>query len=267
MILAVDAGNSAVTLGCVEGRDILNLARPETSPGRSADEYAVLMERVLALRGVKLREFEGAAIASVVPPLTEILREAVKLVTDHDALVVGAGVKTGLNIGIDDPSQMGADLVAGAVAALDAHEPPVIIIDMGTATTITVIGPNSRLLGGAILPGAAVSLEALSGAASLLPRISLDAPKRAIGSGTVECMKSGAVFGAACAIDGMIERMEAELGGSAALVATGGLAGRIIPYCRHDIEIDDYMLLRGLSLIWERNRREKRREARQTPRA
>ena len=260
MILAVDAGNSAVTLGCVEGRDILNLARLETSPGRSADEYAVLMERVLALRGVKLREFEGAAIASVVPPLTEILREAVKLVTDHDALVVGAGVKTGLNIGIDDPSQMGADLVAGAVAALDAHEPPVIIIDMGTATTITVIGPNSRLLGGAILPGAAVSLEALSGAASLLPRISLDAPKRAIGSGTVECMKSGA-------IDGMIERMEAELGGSAALVATGGLAGRIIPYCRHDIEIDDYMLLRGLSLIWERNRREKRREARQTPRA
>ena len=258
MILAVDAGNSAVTLGCVEGRDILNLARLETSPGRSADEYAVLMERVLALRGVKLREFEGAAIASVVPPLTEILREAVKLVTGHDALVVGAGVKTGLNIGIDDPSQMGADLVAGAVAALDAHEPPVIIIDMGTATTITVIGPNSRLLGGAILPGAA---------ASLLPRISLDAPKRAIGSGTVECMKSGAVFGAACAIDGMIERMEAELGGSAALVATGGLAGRIIPYCRHDIEIDDYMLLRGLSLIWERNRREKRREARQTPRA
>ena len=222
---------------------------------------------MLALRGVKLREFEGAAIASVVPPLTEILREAVKLVTGHDALVVGAGVKTGLNIGIDDPSQMGADLVAGAVAALDAHEPPVIIIDMGTATTITVIGPNSRLLGGAILPGAAVSLEALSGAASLLPRISLDAPKRAIGSGTVECMKSGAVFGAACAIDGMIERMEAELGGSAALVATGGLAGRIIPYCRHDIEIDDYMLLRGLSLIWERNRREKRREARQTPRA
>ena len=242
MILAVDAGNSAVTLGCVEGRDILNLARLETSPGRSADEYAVLMERVLALRGVKL-------------------------VTGHDALVVGAGVKTGLNIGIDDPSQMGADLVAGAVAALDAHEPPVIIIDMGTATTITVIGPNSRLLGGAILPGAAVSLEALSGAASLLPRISLDAPKRAIGSGTVECMKSGAVFGAACAIDGMIERMEAELGGSAALVATGGLAGRIIPYCRHDIEIDDYMLLRGLSLIWERNRREKRREARQPPRA
>ena len=150
MILAVDAGNTAVTLGCVEGREILNLARLATSPGRSADEYAVLMERVLSLRGVKLREFEGAAIASVVPPLTEVLREAVRLITGHDALVVGAGVKTGLNIGIDDPSQMGADLVAGAVAALDAHEPPVIIIDMGTATTITVIGPNSRLLGGAI---------------------------------------------------------------------------------------------------------------------
>lgn len=268
MILAVDAGNTATTLGCVEGRDILNLARLETRPGRSADEYAVLMERVLSLRGVRLREFEGAAIASVVPPLTEVLREAVRLVTGHEALVVGAGVKTGLNIGIDDPSQMGADLVAGAVAALDAHEPPVIVIDMGTATTISVIGPNSRLLGGAILPGAAVSLEALSGAASLLPRVSLEAPKRAIGSGTVECMKSGAVFGAASAIDGMIERIEAELGAPVtAVVATGGLAGRIIPHCRRDIEIDDYMLLRGLSLIWERNRREKRREARQTPRA
>ena len=192
MILAVDAGNTAVTLGCVEGREILNLARLATSPGRSADEYAVLMERVLSLRGVKLREFEGAAIASVVPPLTEVLREAVRLVT---------------------------------------------------------------------------GLEALSGAASLLPRISLEAPKRVIGSGTIECMKSGAVFGAACAIDGMIDRMEAELGGSAAVVATGGLAERIIPYCTHDIELDDYMLLRGLSLIWQRNRRERRREAKQAPHA
>ena len=263
MILAVDIGNTAVTLGCVEGREILNLARLETSPARSSDEYAVLMERVLSLRGVSLHAFEGAAIASVVPPLTEVLRRAVRLITGHDALVVGAGVKTGLNIGIDDPTQMGADLVAGAVAALDAHEPPVIIVDMGTATTISVIDPNSRLLGGAILPGAAVSLEALSGTASLLPRVSLEAPKRAIGSSTIECMKSGAVFGAACAIDGMIDRIEDELGESSALVATGGLASRIIPYCRHDIEIDDYMLLRGLSLIWQKNRREKRREAKQ----
>ena len=175
--------------------------------------------------------------------------------------MVGAGVKTGLNIGIDDPSQMGADLVAGAVAALDMREPPVIVIDMGTATTISVIGPNARLLGGAIMPGAAVSLEALSGTASLLPRVSLEAPRRCIGSGTIECMKSGAVFGAASAIDGMIDRMEAELGGKAAVVATGGLAQHIIPYCRHEIEIDDYMLLRGLSLIWQRNRRERRREA------
>ena len=261
MILAVDAGNTAVTLGCVEGREILSLARLGTSRSRTEDEYAVLMERVLKLRGIELGSFEGAAIASVVPPLTEVLRAAVRLVTGHEALVGGAGVKTGLNIGIDDPSQMGADLVAGAVAALDMREPPVIVIDMGTATTISVIGPNARLLGGAIMPGAAVSLEALSGTASLLPRVSLEAPRRCIGSGTIECMKSGAVFGAASAIDGMIDRMEAELGGKAAVVATGGLAQHIIPYCRHEIEIDDYMLLRGLSLIWQRNRRERRREA------
>ena len=167
MILAVDAGNTAVTLGCVEGREILSLARLGTSRSRTEDEYAVLMERVLKLRGIELGSFEGAAIASVVPPLTEVLRAAVRLVTGHEALVVGAGVKTGLNIGIDDPSQMGADLVAGAVAALDMREPPVIVIDMGTATTISVIGPNARLLGGAIMPGAAVSLAAALAASAV----------------------------------------------------------------------------------------------------
>lgn len=141
MILAVDAGNTAVTLGCVEGREILNLARLATSPGRSADEYAVLMERVLSLRGVKLREFEGAAIASVVPPLTEVLREAVRLITGHDALVVGRrGQDRPEHRHRRTPRRWAPDLVAGAVAGAGRHEPPVIIIDMGTATTITVIG-------------------------------------------------------------------------------------------------------------------------------
>ena len=257
MILAVDAGNSAVTLGCVEGRDILNLARLETSPGRSADEYAVLMERVLALRGVKLREFEGAAIASVVPPLTEILREAVKLVTGHDALVVGAGVKTGLNIGIDDPSQMGADLVAGAVAALDAHEPPVIIIDMGTATTMTVIDREARVLGGAIIPGVGISLEALASGTSQLPHISLDAPKKCISTDTIEAMRSGSVYGTAAMLDGMIERMEDELGESATVIATGGLGGCIIPYCRREITYDKNLLLNGLWALYQKNKRKR----------
>ena len=261
MLLALNAGTAEIRLGCLERGEVLCAASLETRATRTADEYAVLLERMLALHGVDAGSFEGAALASVVPPLTATLAAAAELVTGCRALVVGAGVKTGLNIGIDDPSQMGADLVAGAVAALDMREPPVIVIDMGTATTISVIGPNARLLGGAIMPGAAVSLEALSGTASLLPRVSLEAPRRCIGSGTIECMKSGAVFGAASAIDGMIDRMEAELGGKAAVVATGGLAQHIIPYCRHEIEIDDYMLLRGLSLIWQRNRRERRREA------
>ena len=250
MILAVDAGNSAVTLGCVEGRDILYLARLETSPGRSADEYAVLMERVLALRGVKLREFEGAAIASVVPPLTEILREAVKLVTGHDALVVGAGVKTGLNIGIDDPSQMGADLVAGAVAALDAHEPPVIIIDMGTATKITAVDEQSTVQGVSIMPGVFISLDALVNGTSLLKGIATNAPVRAIGKNTVESMQSGVVFGAASMLDGMVERFEAELGPAKTLVATGGAAGIVVPHCRHSVQYVPTLILDGLYAVY-----------------
>ncbi|MEG1633189.1 MAG: type III pantothenate kinase [Oscillospiraceae bacterium] len=255
MILAVDAGNTNVVLGCVENSEICGIARMESNRRKTEFEYAVNIERILALNGVAADQLEGAIISSVVPQLTDSLASAVLMVTGHEALIVGAGVKTGLNIGIDDPSQLGADLVAGAVAALDLHAPPLIIIDMGTATTMTVIGPNARVLGGAIMPGPGVAMDALVGGASLLPHIPLDPPKKCICSNTIDCMQSGAVFGTAAAIDGMIDRMEQELGSPTFVVATGGLASKVIPYCRHDILRDENLLLHGLWLIWERNKR------------
>ncbi len=254
MLLAIDAGNTSITAGCLDGGELLCKVQ-FSAERRTADELAVLMGQALHMHGMDLRSFDGAAIACVVPPVLEVLRGATKLVTGHNALVVGAGVKTGLNIGIDDPSQLGADLVAGAVAALDGRTPPVIVADLGTATTIYVIDGKSRLLGGAILPGAAVSLDALSGTASLLPSIPFEAPKRCIGTNTNDSMKSGAVFGTASAIDGMIDRFEAELGTQATCVSTGYLAGRIVPYCRHRLELDEDLTMKGLAMIWERNRR------------
>lgn len=255
MILALDVGNQTVHIGCVEGSEIVSVSSMEMRRERTADEYAALLRGILELHGMGNAAFEGAAMASVVPPITGVLREAVLRVSGKEALVVGAGIKTGLNIGIDDPSELGSDLVASAVAALERYGAPVIIADLGTATAISVIGSNSRLIGGALMPGPDVSAEALYGRASLLPRVPLEAPKKCIGTNTVDCMRSGAIFGTAAAIDGMIDRMEEELGETVKAVATGALAGKIIPYCRRDIELDEYMALRGLGLIWQKNQR------------
>ena len=255
MLLAIDAGNTSISAGCLENGELICKAQ-FSAERRTADELAVLIGQALRMRGVDTTAFEGAAMACVVPPFLEVLREAARLITGHAPLVVGAGVKTGLNIGIDDPSTLGADLVASAVAAVNGRTPPVIIADLGTATTIFVIDASARLLGGAILPGAAVSLEALAGTASLLPSIPFEAPKRCIGTNTNDCMKSGAVFGTASAIDGMIDRFEHELGDTETrLVATGDLASRIVPYCRHELEIDEDLTMKGLAMIWERNKR------------
>lgn len=256
MLLALDAGNSTITAGCVAGGEVKARAVFATA-ARTSDEYAVLMSQALAMHGVEPGGFDGAIVACVVPQMTKTLARAARMLAGVEPLVVGAGVKTGLNIGIDDPSQLGADLVASAVGALADREPPLIICDLGTATSVCVIDARSRLLGGAILPGAAVSLDALAGSAALLPGITLEAPKQCIGTNTNDCMKSGAVFGTAAAIDGMIDRFEQELGCEARYVATGTLAGLIIPHCRREIEIDDALALKGLERIWIKNQRRK----------
>ena len=256
MILAVDVGNTHIVLGCIESEEIRYIARLATDGKKTEYEYAVAMREVLTFGGVAAEEaFEGAILSSVVWPVTGTLRQAIRLLTGREALVVGKGLKTGLNIGIDDPAQLGSDLAVGAVAALHAHKPPLILIDMGTATTISVIDGRGRFLGGSIVPGVRLSVDALSSSTSQLPRVSLDAPPRCICSNTVACMQSGAVYGTAAMLDGMIDRIEEELGEKTTVVATGGLASSVTPFCRRAIECDGDLLLRGLAILWEKNKR------------
>lgn len=255
MLLAIDVGNTHIILGCIEDDEIAYISRITTDLNRTEFEYAVLLQQVLALGGMAAGRIDGAIVSSVVPPLTETLRSAIRLITGQRALVVGAGLKTGLNILIDNPAQLGSDLVVGAVAALAAYTPPILIFDMGTATTISVLDAKGHFLGGAIVPGVGLSLSALVGATSQLPKVPIEAPKKCICSNTIDCMKSGAVFGAAAMVDGMIDRMEAELGEKASLVATGGMAERIIPYCRHQLVYDNHLLLRGLAILYRKNKR------------
>ena len=254
MLLAIDIGNTNVVIGCLnDNHETLSLFRMVTDLKKTEDEYAAGMQTILSYNGIDCRGFEGAIISSVVPPLTELFRSAVKKLTGRHALVVGTGIKTGLNIQIEDPSTLGADLVAAAVAAVAQFPQPVIIIDMGTATTMTVVDEGNRFIGGAIVPGVALSMNALSGGTSLLHKVPLDAPKKCISGTTTACMQSGAVYGNAAMLDGMIDRFEAELGKKAAVVATGGIAGKIIPHCRHEIVYDEDLLLKGLHILYKKN--------------
>ena len=257
MLLAVDVGNTNIVLGCLEDGQIVGITRMETDRDKTAHEYAIALDQALKFGGIDPKGMEGAIVSSVVPPINGALRAAIRMVTGIHPLFVGPGMKTGLNIGLDDPATMGSDLVVGAAAALSIHEPPLIIIDMGTATTMTVIDGKARIRGGAIIPGVGLALDALASSASQLPHISLDAPKKCISSETVEAMRSGSVYGTACMLDGMVERMEEELGEHATVIATGGLGGCIIPYCKREIYYDKNLLLNGLWVLYQKNKKHK----------
>ena len=254
MILAVDIGNTNIVLGCIQNRKILFTERISTDLAKTDLEHAISVKTVLELHEIKPREIEGAIISSVVPPITGLIKEAIRKITGCSALVVGPGVKTGLNIKMDNPAQVGSDLIVGAVAGIAQYPLPLILVDMGTATTICVIDEKKNYIGGMIMPGIRVSVDSLTSRTSQLPKISLDEPKRLIGKNTLECMKSGVLYGNASCIDGMIDRIEEELGQKATVVATGGLAPRIIALCKHEITLDDELLLKGLQLIYEKNR-------------
>jgi type III pantothenate kinase len=256
MLLAIDIGNSNVVIGCLDADNrVVAQFRMVTDLKKTDDEYASGMKTILAFNGVDCTAFEGAIICSVVPPLTEIFRNAVLSVTGHRALVVGAGIKTGLNILIEDPASLGSDLVAVSVGAMMDYELPAIVLDMGTATTITVVDKGNKFLGGAIVPGVALSINALSSGTSLLQKVPIEAPSKCISTTTKDCMQSGAVYGNAAMIDGMVDRFEQELGSKATVVATGGIASKIIPYCKHHVVYDENLLLRGLGIIYKKNKR------------
>lgn len=253
MILALDVGNTHIVLGCVEDGKISHIARMSTQSTKTENEYAIEIKQMLALEGVDCGNFEGAILSSVVPQVTENLQRAVKMLTGCDPLIVGAGIKTGLNIRIDNPAQLGPDMVVGAVAALDLYKPPFIIIDMGTATTISAIDASGAFIGGAIVPGVGLSLDALVNHTSLLQKISIEAPRHCIGTNTIDSMKSGIVLGTVSMLDGMIDRFEKELGSPATVIATGGLASKVCGYCKHEIIYDGDLLLEGLWSIYKKN--------------
>ncbi|WP_250277639.1 type III pantothenate kinase [[Clostridium] colinum] len=254
MLLAIDIGNTNIVLGGIDKNNIYFIARLYTEKKLSYDQYTIQIKNMLDIYNINIENIDDCIISSVVPPVLDAIVQAVKILIKKDPIIVGPGIKTGLNILMDNPAQLGSDLVVNSVACLNQFKPPLIIIDMGTATTISVIDKNKNYIGGCIIPGVKISLNALSGMTAQLPHISLDEPKKTIGTNTIDCMKSGIVLGSASMIDGMIERIEEDLGYKSTVVATGGIANHIIPFCKKEIIYDDDLLLKGLYNIYIKNK-------------
>ena len=255
MLLAIDIGNTNLVIGCIENDRILFKARIATDRLRTSDQYGVEIKNMLEAYGVQVRDIDDCIISSVVPPVFDSVKTGVIKILGKQPMVVGPGLKTGLNIQVDVPSQVGSDRIVIAVAALAEYKAPLILMDLGTATTIEVVEPENTYLGGVIIPGVKISLDALTNRAAQLPGISLDKPKLVIGKNTVDCMRSGMIYGTASMIDGLIDRMEEELGHPSTLVATGGMAQFITPLCRHNIILEKDLLLKGLNIIYKKNKK------------
>lgn len=253
MLLTVDIGNTNITLGTYASGILSFTARLSTEQGKTADQYAVEINNILSLYGQSADDIEDCIISSVVPAATVSISGAVSRLCHIVPLILGPGVKTGLNIKIDNPAQLGADLVAGAVGALEEYTLPCVIIDMGTASTVSVLDRNGAFLGGVIAAGVRLTLKALAANTAQLPAISIEAPPSVIGSNTVECMQSGLVYGTAAMLDGLLDKIEDELGETPTFVATGGLSREIISHCRKNIIYNENLLLDGLRAIYEKN--------------
>lgn len=253
MILAIHIGNTALTVGGFEGREQLFIGTL-TADQRTADEYGIGLRGLLQLHGVESKP-TGCIIASVVPPLTQPVAEAVTYLTGRKPLIVGPGVKTGLNLAVENPNQVGSDLVVTAVAAAARYPLPLVVVAMGTATSFSVVDAKGSYRGGIIAPGVQVSYDALIDQASMLTPTVLSAPRSVIGTNTADCLRSGCVLGSAAMIDGLIGQIEEELGESVSVIATGGLAKLITPYCRRKITVDEHLTLKGLVYLYEKNAR------------
>ncbi len=255
MLLAVDIGNTNITIGLYKDDKLIFVSRLATERKKMPDQYAVELSTIFNLHSVNTTDFEGAIISSVVPELTNTVKTAVEFITGQTPLIIGPGVKTGLNIKIDNPAQLGADLVAGAVGAISKYSLPCLVLDIGTATKISVIDSNGSYRGCTISAGVKISLDALSSGTSQLPAISLDAPASAIGTNTITSMQAGTVLGCAAMIEGLCKRIEASLGEKVkTVVATGGIAADIIRYCDMDITYDADLILDGLKFIYNKNK-------------
>lgn len=254
MLLAIDIGNTNVTFGVFEGERIRTTWRVSTAIHRTSDEYANIMLSLMERQGVTTDRIRDVVICSVVPPLLIIFEEVCKRYLKKSPLVVEAGVKTGIRIDMDNPREVGPDRIVNAVAAHQLYGGPVIVIDMGTATTLDVVSKDGRYIGGAIAPGIIISTEALFTRTAVLPRIELALPKKAIGRNTIAAMQSGVVFGYIGLIEGIVSRIQAELDEKARVVAAGGLASLIVGASNIIDTVNPDLTLIGLRMIWELNR-------------
>lgn len=253
MLLTIDIGNTNMNIGLFDGEMLTMSSRLATERQKTDDQFAVEFLNIFQIYNVDFNKFSGAIISSVVPEITVHVKNAVKKLIGTNVIVLSPGVKTGLNILIDNPAQLGADLAAGAVGAVAEYPLPAFVIDLGTATKIYAIDKNKSFRGCMIAPGVAISLKALSDTSSLLPTISLEPPKKACGTNTVESMQSGIVLGTASMIDGLLDRFSKELGEPKTIIATGGLSSFIVPVCSHEIKYDGDLVLKGLKVIFEKN--------------
>lgn len=253
MILAVDIGNTNIKIGAWDDDHLMFVSRLQTNTLKTQDEYAINLMDVFRLNECNAAQFDGAIISSVVPVLSLVFKDAVSAALQTKRVyVVSPGLRTGLNIKIENPATLGADMVCCSVAAAK-YPLPCIIISMGTATTISALDKDGAFIGCSVAPGVLISMEALASHTAQLPHISLDSPGALIGVNTVDSMKSGAIYGSACMLDGMIRKMKRELGGEAAVIACGGLAQSIISHCEEHIVFNDSLVLEGLKLIYEKN--------------
>ena len=253
MILTIDIGNTNITFGGFKDDELVFVARIATNASKTSDEYASKIVNTLAIHSVDKTEVKGAIISSVVPPLNTVMKKAVKFVYGVEPIMVGPGIKTGINIHCDTPSSVGTDLICACVATHHIYGSPALIVDMGTATKMMVINGKGTFIGVSIIPGVHMGLKALAEGTAQLPQVSLEAPPSIVAKNTADCMKSGVIFGSASMVDGMIDRINKELGEELPVLATGGLSSVVIPHCYHKITIDENLVLKGLNILYKKN--------------
>lgn len=255
MMLAVDIGNTNIVLGVYKQRELLHHFRLNTARQSTVDEYGVLIYNLFNMSGLALKDIEGVIISSVVPPLVQVIVEMCEKYIGKDPLLVGPGIKTGLNLRYENPREVGADRIVNAVAAIERYKCPLVVVDFGTATTFDCIDSGANYLGGAIVPGLGISTEALYQRASKLPRIELEKPKKVIGRNTVHAMQAGIIFGYAGQVEGIVRRIKQEMNAPVLkVIATGGLAPLIAGETDCIDEVNPMLTLEGLRIIYDRNK-------------
>ena len=254
MIIAIDVGNTSIAIGGFQSNDLKFVVRLSTDVTKTEDEYASKILNVMNLHGVNRGNVEGAIISSVVPPLNSVMKSAIQLSYGVEPLMVSPGIKTGIGILCDSPSSVGADLICSCVAANTLYSAPSLIIDIGTATKMIVTNKNGAFIGVSIIPGVMMGLKALAKGTAQLPQVGLEAPATVVGKNTVDCMKSGVIFGHASMMDGMIDRINAEVGEELPVIVTGGYASVIAPHCNHKMITDEQLVLKGLNIIYNKNK-------------